>query len=134
MVKPFSVSELLARIEAVLRRSPDRPDDARQFSVPGGILDLGRRELRFKDGRLTPLSEREAELLAYLARHADRAVPREEILARIWKLNPDAVETRTIDMHIARLREKLGDDATKPKIILTLRGRGYQFVLSENAS
>lgn len=134
VVKPFSVSELLARIEAVLRRSPDRPDEARQVPVPGGILDLGRRELRFQDGRLMPLSEREAELLVYLIRHADRAISREEILARIWKLNPDAVATRTIDMHIARLREKLGDDAANPKIILTLRGRGYQFVLTETAS
>ncbi len=128
VVKPFSVSELMARIEAVLRRSPSRPVPVVTVAVPGGELDLGKRELRFEDGRRTPLSERESELLAYLVRHAGRAVARDEILAQVWRLNPDAVETRTVDMHIVRLREKLGDDGAAPRIILTLRGRGYQFV------
>jgi DNA-binding response OmpR family regulator len=89
---------------------------------------LGRRELRFSDGVVTPLSERESELLVSLVRNAGRAVGRDEILAQVWRLNPDAVETRTVDMHIMRLREKLRDDASSPRIILTLRGRGYQFV------
>ena len=127
VVKPFSVMELLARIEAVLRRSPARPEETLQLHVPGGILDLGKRELQFEDGVRTPLSEREAELLSYLARNIGRAVSRDEILARVWHMNPDALETRTVDMHIARLREKLRDDSTQPRIILTLRGRGYQF-------
>lgn len=127
VVKPFGALELLARIEAVLRRAPSRPDPALEVAIPGGMLDLGRRELRFQDGETAPLSEREAELLAFLARNPGRAVGRDEILAQVWRLNPDAVETRTVDMHVARLREKLRDDAAKPRIILTLRGRGYQF-------
>lgn len=127
VVKPFSVMELLARIEAVLRRSPARPAESLQVAVPGGVLDLGRRELHFEDGTRTALSEREAELLSYLARNSERAVGRDEILARVWHMNPDALETRTVDMHIARLREKLRDDSAQPRIILTLRGRGYQF-------
>lgn len=127
VVKPFGPSELLARIEAVLRRSPGRPVPPTTVAVPGGELDLGRRELRFEDGVTTPLSEREAELLVFLVKHAGRAVSRDEILAQVWRLNPEAVETRTVDMHIMRLREKLRDDASKPRIILTLRGRGYQF-------
>lgn len=127
VVKPFSVKELLARIEAVLRRSPERPQDALRVAVPGGSLDLGTRELKFEDGSRTSLSEREAELLHYLVRNAHRAVPRDELLARVWHLNPQAVETRTVDMHIARIREKLRDDGAEPRIILTLRGRGYQF-------
>ena len=133
VVKPFGVMELLARIEAVIRRSPDRPTEILEFAVPGGILDLGKRELRHDDGRQSPLSEREAELLLFLVRNAGRAVSREEILANVWKLNPEAVETRTIDMHIARLREKLGDSASQPRIILTMRGRGYEFVAMETA-
>ncbi len=127
VVKPFGAMELLARIEAVLRRTPARPATALHIPVPGGVLDLGKRELRFEDGTLTPLSERESELLAFLAKNAGRAIGRDEILAQVWRLNPDAVETRTVDMHIMRLREKLRDDAASPKIILTLRGRGYQF-------
>ncbi len=127
VVKPFGALELLARIEAVLRRSPARTAPPQDLRVPGGILDLGRRELRFDDGARTPLSEREAELLAYLAANPGRAVTRGEILARVWHMNPDALETRTVDMHVARLREKLRDDAAEPRIILTLRGRGYQF-------
>lgn len=127
VVKPFGALELLARIEAVLRRSPQRPNPDLLLPMPGGVLDLGRRELRFEDGEHTPLSEREAELLAYLARNAGRAIGRDEILAQVWRLNPDAVETRTVDMHITRLRAKLRDDAAQPRTILTLRGRGYTF-------
>lgn len=128
MVKPFGALELAARVEAVLRRSPARPEAPREVPVPGGVLDFGQRELRFEDGGTTPLSEREAELLRFLVTHAGRAVTRDEILAQVWRLNPDAVETRTVDMHVARLREKLRDDAGAPRIILTLRGRGYQFM------
>lgn len=131
VVKPFGALELLARIEAVLRRSPSRPADELRIAVPGGLLDLGTRELRFDDGASTPLSEREAELLAFLARNAGRAVSRDEILAQVWRLNPDAVETRTVDMHVTRLRAKLRDDAAEPRIILTLRGRGYAFAATE---
>jgi len=127
VVKPFGAMELLARIEAVLRRSPSRPAEALRIPVPGGLLDLGKRELRFDDGGRADLSEREAELLAFLARNAGRAISRDEILAQVWRLNPDAVETRTVDMHITRLRAKLRDDAAEPRIILTLRGRGYAF-------
>ncbi len=127
VVKPFGASELLARIEAVLRRSPSRPAAPTALPVPGGVLDLGKRELRFDDGTVTPLSERESELLVFLAKNAGRAVSRDEILAQVWRLNPDAVETRTVDMHIMRLREKLRDEAANPRIIRTLRGRGYEF-------
>lgn len=127
VVKPFGAMELVARIEAVLRRTPARVAAPLHVQVPGGVLDLGKRELRFEDGAITALSERESELLAFLVKHAGRAITRDEILAQVWRLNPDAVETRTVDMHIMRLREKLRDDAAHPRIILTLRGRGYQF-------
>lgn len=134
VVKPFGALELLARIEAVLRRSPSRPAESRLLPVPGGVLDLGNRELRFEDGERAALSEREAELLAFLARNAGRAVSRDEILAQVWRLNPDAVETRTVDMHVTRLRAKLRDDAAEPRIILTLRGRGYAFAAAGGRS
>lgn len=129
VVKPFSVKELLARVEAVLRRSPERPADISTVRVPGGTADLARREVRFEDSGRVELSEREVELLRYLASNTGRAISREEILSRVWRLDPTGIETRTIDMHIARLREKLRDDPTAPRIILTVRGKGYMFAV-----
>jgi len=125
VVKPFSVKELLARVEAVLRRSPERPSDVHRVAFAGGVADLARREVSFRDGERRELSEREAELLRYLATNAGRAISREEILARVWRMDPLGIETRTIDMHVARLREKLRDDSAHPAIILTVRGKGY---------
>jgi DNA-binding response OmpR family regulator len=136
VVKPFSVKELLARVQAVLRRTPERPSDLSSISFSGGTLDMERCEVRFDDGRRGDLSEREMELLRYLAVNLNRAVSRDEIMERIWRINPRCVvESRTIDMHIARLREKLRDDSANPHIILTVRGRGYRFAgLEEIAS
>ncbi len=125
VVKPFSIRELIARIEAVLRRSPERPTDVTWLKVPGGTIDLKRSEVRFEDGQRQELSQREGELLAYLARNRGRAVSRDEILLRVWRIEPRGMDTRTIDMHVARLREKLRDDSGRPKVILTVRGKGY---------
>jgi DNA-binding response OmpR family regulator len=127
VVKPFSVRELLARIQAVLRRSPERPSDVAQVAIPGGLADLERCEVRFADGEREELSERERELLRYLATNRGRAISRAEILSRVWRLDPNGIETRTIDMHIVRLREKLRDDSEKPRVLLTVRGKGYMF-------
>ncbi len=128
VVKPFSVKELLARMEAVLRRSAERPLPVREVGIPGGQIDLERREVRFADGGREELSEREAELLAYLSANRGRAVAREEILANVWRISPHGLPTRTIDMHVARLREKLRDDPAEPAILLTVRGKGYMFM------
>jgi len=130
VVKPFSVRELLARVDAVLRRA--RVDTGErelpvELSIPAGVVDLARREIRFADGVRAELSEREAALLGYLARHCDRAVSRDEILQHVWRLNPSRFQTRTIDMHVARLREKLRDDDAEPRVIMTVRGKGYMF-------
>ncbi|MBP7867630.1 MAG: response regulator transcription factor [Acidobacteria bacterium] len=125
VVKPFSVKELLARVEAVLRRSPERPRPVETVRFDGGEADLGAGEIRFTDGGVEKLSETESQLLRYLSMHAGRTVSREEILSRVWKM-PAGVETRTVDMHVVRLREKLRDDPAKPRIILTERGKGYR--------
>ena len=71
------------------------------------------------------LSERETEILAYLAASRGRVVGRKELLQRVWFRDPSGVETRTVDMHIARLREKLGDQAKAPSIVVTVRSKGY---------
>jgi DNA-binding response OmpR family regulator len=127
VVKPFSVKELLARVEAVLRRSPERPTDVHEINIPAGTADLERREIRFADGQRAELSEREVELLRYLAAHHGRAIARDEILANVWRISPQGLSTRTIDMHVARLREKLRDDSDDPQVLLTVRGKGYMF-------
>lgn len=126
VLKPFSVRELLARVEAVLRRSAERPLDLTEVPFPGGRADLARSELVFPDGVRVELSEREVALLRYLALHPGRVISRDELLSRVWRINAATVRTRTIDMHVARLREKLRDDADG-RIIQTVRGRGYAF-------
>jgi DNA-binding response OmpR family regulator len=131
VVKPFSVKELMARIEAVLRRSAERPSDVEQVTLPDGLADLASCQVRFDDGQVAELSTREAELLRYLAINAGRVISRDELLNRVWGVNPMRVETRTVDVHVARLREKLRDDSNEPKLIFTVRGRGYRFGLPD---
>ncbi|MCI0536961.1 MAG: response regulator transcription factor [Verrucomicrobiales bacterium] len=131
VVKPFSVRELLARVEAVLRRSPERPNHVNKIELPQGVADLGRSEVRFSNGKRTELSEREVELLRYLATNPGRAISRDEILLRVWRLDLKRMATRTIDVHVANLREKLRDDAENPKVLLTVRGKGYMIAAQE---
>jgi DNA-binding response OmpR family regulator len=128
VLKPFSAKELLARVEAVLRRSAERPSDLVEVAFEGGRADLAKRAVALDGGAKAELSEREAELLAYLARAGGRPVSREELLERVWRVPARSVHTRTVDMHVARLREKLGDPAERPRVILTLRGKGYRLV------
>jgi DNA-binding response OmpR family regulator len=132
VVKPFGVRELLARVEAVLRRSPERPTDVRRVPLPHGTVDLERRQVILADGQRHDLSERETELVTYLARNRGRTISREELLSRVWRVDPHGIETRTIDMHIVRLREKLADNAVQPQVILTVRGQGYRLVTPED--
>lgn len=127
VVKPFSVRELLARIDAVLRRSAERPRDCRTLAIPGGSVDLARRELAFGDGTRTDLTEREFETLRYLCVNKGRTVSREELLQRVWKIDPRHIETRTVDIAVSRLREKLRDTGDAPRIIATVRGIGYEW-------
>lgn len=125
VVKPFSATELLARVEAVLRRSAERPLDVAQVALAGREIDLARREAKLPGGDTRQLSERETEILRFLAANPGRAIARDELLQCVWGLDPSGVHTRTVDMHVARLREKLADDPTDPEVIVTVRGKGY---------
>ena len=128
VVKPFGARELIARVEAVLRRSPERSSDVRTLQVADRSIDLDRREITWTDGSVKPLTEREIAILRYLAVCRDRAVDRRELLHRVWGIDPTGIQTRTVDMHIARLRDKLEDDPARPEIILTVRGKGYRLL------
>jgi two-component system, OmpR family, response regulator RpaB len=128
VVKPFSAKELIARVEALLRRTLRKVVEVRLVKVGLGTIDLHRREVRWPDGGRTDLSETEAALLTYLVSNRERAVSREELLSRVWGIGTAGLETRAVDMHVARLRAKLkahenGDDL--PEAIITVRAHGY---------
>src|SRR3954468_1018915 len=127
VVKPFSARELLARVEAVLRRSPSRPVSITGARLGKAKLDLQRREVHWPGGVRGELSETEAAILSYLLAHRDRTVTRDDLLVSVWGIPPHGVETRAIDMHIARLRAKLRDPSGKPtpEAVVTVRARGY---------
>jgi len=128
VLKPFSARELLARIEAVLRRSSGRSAGAVTHARLGhATIDLQRREIDWGGGKRTDLSETECGILLFLVEHRKRAVSREEMLSRLWGFEPAGIETRTVDMHVARLRTKLRDPDGRatPEAILTVRAHGY---------
>jgi DNA-binding response OmpR family regulator len=127
VVKPFSARELLARVEAVLRRSMGRPPDVTRARLGRAVIDFERREVCWQGGERGELSETECALLCFLVTNQKRAVSREELLTRLWGIGPQRIETRTIDMHIARLRTKLRDPSGQPtpEAILTVRAQGY---------
>ena len=120
VAKPFSPRELTARVKAVLRRTgtAPTPDDV----VELGPLMLARsaREVRV-DGREIELTQREFDLLEYLLRHAGRVVSRDQLLESVWGFALPG-ETRTVEVHVAQLRKKLGH----PELIRTIRGVGYK--------
>lgn len=133
VVKPFGPDELLARVEAVLRRSAERPVERTTMEIAGRTIDFERREITHQDGSVCSLTEREGEVLRYLAASGDRAVSRDELLNRVWGIDPRGVRSRTVDMTIARLREHLRDDSSEPKVIVTVRGKGYMLARGSDA-
>ena len=126
VTKPFSVAELMARVEALLRRGARAEDD-----VDAGPFEFGAwriepaRLVAERDGVATLLSRREIAILALLLRERGRIVSRRRLLADVWGMgSPERIETRTVDMHIAKLRKKLGRDGRHG--IETVRGEGYR--------
>jgi DNA-binding response OmpR family regulator len=127
VVKPFSARELLARVEAVLRRTLPKSTEVKRVQLGSGTIDFARREIRWTEKDRAELSETETALLQYLIAHRTRAVSREELLGKVWGIDSVGLETRTVDMHIARLRSKLKEpngEAT-PEAIITVRSHGY---------
>lgn len=127
VVKPFSARELLARVEAVLRRTTKSPEDVTNVRLGRGMIDLHRREIRWSPALRSELSETETALFRYLIINRERAVSRDELLTKVWGIGTAGLETRAVDMHVARLRAKLKDpDETEgPEAIVTVRSHGY---------
>jgi two-component system alkaline phosphatase synthesis response regulator PhoP len=126
LIKPFEMAELLARIEALLRRSttnPNRDDSVQQFGSL--VIDLRGTSVS-RAGEPVPLSAREFQLLRYLVEHRGATLSRDVILKEVWGYNTGTY-TRTLDVHIFGLRQKLEDDPKNPQFILTVPGLGYKF-------
>ena len=124
MTKPFSVLELQARVRSLLRRTREEEEMLPKVFECGPIrLDTDAREVRV-GGREVILTYKEYELLAYLVENRSRVVSRDELLDKLWDWRAD-VETRTLDIHIKTLRQKLGEEGGK--YIKTVRSVGYRF-------
>jgi len=125
--KPFSVRELVLRVEAVLKRSKSlKPENAIMQIANGIKIDTAN---LVQVDNPTPLffTRREIDILQYLQNHNERPVPREELLEKVWGFkHADSIETRTVDIHIAKLRRKIEVDPKSPQYLLTLRGEGYR--------
>src|SRR5262245_30623191 len=125
VAKPFDALELLARADAVLRRAAPRPQpDA--FDVDELRVDLRRREA-YKDGVPLKLSARQFQLLAYLLERRGQLVTREQLQRDVWGFAED-VSTRTVDIHIARLRKAIERNRAAPRLIVNVQGLGYRFL------
>jgi DNA-binding response OmpR family regulator len=125
VTKPFGMQELMARVRALLRRATDAPRLADSATSGDITLDTKRREARRGDATVH-LKPKEYELLLYFMRHPGRAFTREQLLNDIWGYE-FAGDTRTVDVHVRWLRQKIEDDPGKPKRLVTVRGTGYMF-------
>ncbi|HEY6972000.1 MAG TPA: response regulator transcription factor [Candidatus Angelobacter sp.] len=126
LTKPFEMMELMARIEALLRRSPAKPSAQQgQYQVGGLKVDL-RGTSVLRDGKPIKLSAREFQLLRYFIEHRGATLSRDQILKDVWGYSADTF-TRTVDVHVASLRQKLEKDPKQPELILTVQGLGYKF-------
>jgi DNA-binding response OmpR family regulator len=124
VTKPFGTRELLARIEALGRRASDTTEVAEQIETDGCRIDLGRCDAWRDEAPKITLTAREAGILRWLYQNRARAVSRPELLEHVWGARGD-LQTRTVDMTIANLRQKIERDPSDPRIVVTVKGVGY---------
>ena len=135
ITKPFSVRELMARVKANVRRAQRMPSPALPLSQ---VLELGRlridrnASLATKDGVNLELTQREFELLTYLASHHGKVFSRQELMERVWNYEGYVGDVRGVDVAVRRLREKVEDNPATPRYIITRRGVGYLFERPED--
>ena len=126
VTKPFDMQELMARVEALLRRAPSSPANHAGFYQFGPIrVDL-RGTQATREGEVVNLSAREFQLLRYFLEHRGATLSRDELLKQVWGYGAK-IYTRTVDVHVASLRQKLESDPKQPQFILTVQGLGYKF-------
>jgi two-component system, OmpR family, alkaline phosphatase synthesis response regulator PhoP len=125
VTKPFEMVELLARIEAKLRRAPSTPHPTEGYQFGGIRIDFRRAEV-MKEGAPLDLSAREFQLLKYFIEHRGATLTRDELLNEVWGYNA-MPSTRTVDVHVAWLRQKIEPNPRHPQFVLTVHGMGYKF-------
>ena len=131
VAKPFSVTQLVLRVQAVLRRAGIGEQLQREIKLQNGLV-IDTDNLSIIDSDIV-FTRREMDVLQYLYRQSDRPVSREELLIKVWGYASDMdIETRTVDIHIAKLRRKIELDQSNPASIITVRGAGYRLIVSES--
>ncbi|VAX07163.1 Two-component transcriptional response regulator, LuxR family [hydrothermal vent metagenome] len=127
--KPFSVAQLVLRVQAVLRRSHIGIEIAHHIKL-GEDIEIDIRNLTGRCGGIeTTFTRREMEILQYLHANKERPVPRDELLVKVWGYAKNLdIETRTVDIHIAKLRRKVEPDPSEPRYLVTVRGAGYRLL------
>ena len=127
--KPFSVAQLVLRVQAVLRRARIGAELESMITL-GDDLEVDCRNLQGQRGEESlSFTRREADLLQYLKLNSDRPVSRDELLTKVWGYAKNLdIETRTVDIHIAKLRRKIEPDPAQPRYLVTVRGAGYRLV------
>ncbi len=130
LTKPFDSTELLARIGALLRRAPISPDQFLDSFSFGNVVVKFRSAEVFRSGEQVQLSAGEFKLLKFLIQNRDNVITRDQLLNIVWGYN-FIPNTRTVDVHVAKLRQKLEPDPQLPRFIMTVRGMGYRFQKEE---
>ena len=132
VAKPFSVAQLVLRVQAVLRRARPEQSMPTRFRLDDGTeIDADNLRAYRADAQIA-LTRREMEMLQYLAANPDRAVSAEELLHQVWGYPKQAnIETRTVAIHIAKLRRKLEPERAEPRLLITVRGVGYRLLLAD---
>ncbi len=125
VVKPFSPAELVARVDAVLRRVDTAPDAEPPLRFAGLVIDPGARRVQARDEDVA-LTQREFDLLLFLARHPGQAFTRNQLMDHVWRYS-FYTDTSTVTVHIRRLRSKIEPDPARPRFVETVWGHGYRF-------
>jgi len=131
VAKPFSVAQLVLRVQSVLRRANVGGDNANTIQLNNGLcIDVVNLSGEKNNAEII-FTRREMDVLQYLNEHSERPVSREELLHKVWGYAKNAdVETRTVDIHIAKLRRKIEDNPSEPAVLVTVRGAGYRLLVS----
>lgn len=135
VAKPFSVAQLVLRVQAVLRRS-DKVNTQSEFIHldQKRVIDILNLSMQV-DGKTISFTRREMQVIEYLQQNLQRPVSREELLTNVWGYQPDMdIETRTVDIHIAKIRKKIEIHPKEPEYLVTVRGAGYKIITRDSTS
>ena len=129
IAKPFSVAQLVLRVEAVLRRTTPLKAQNQKIQLGDDVIIDCQNLSCERAGKTVSFTRREIDILQYLQAHSERPISRDELLNKVWGYASDLeLETRTVDIHIAKLRRKIESNPSQPQYLLTVRGAGYRLV------